>query len=162
MKKICEFLSTLCYTGYSPFMPGTVGTIFALILVLPFIWWKSCLVFALLTIFVIIVGFFTIKVFLNGQTDDLQHIVIDEAAGLYITILIPMCLIGTEHINMGVLCIFAFVFFRIFDIMKPWFIGYADRTLHGALGIMVDDILAGILSGVIVSILILTYHFFKA
>ncbi|MFT7431833.1 MAG: phosphatidylglycerophosphatase A, partial [Colwellia sp.] len=37
-----------------------------------------------------------------------------------------------------------FILFRIFDIFKPWPISYVDKNLHGGLGIMVDDILAGL------------------
>ena len=40
--------------------------------------------------------------------------------------------------------VFGFILFRIFDIFKPWPIGLIDRQIHGGLGIMMDDILAGI------------------
>ena len=40
----------------------------------------------------------------------------------------------------------AFVVFRLFDILKPWPVGWADRELEGGLGIMVDDVLAGLLT----------------
>ncbi|MCF6238986.1 MAG: phosphatidylglycerophosphatase A, partial [Candidatus Marinimicrobia bacterium] len=47
-----------------------------------------------------------------------------------------------------------FLLFRLFDIWKPWPIGYLDRHLSGGLGIMLDDVLAGIYSLVLLQILI--------
>ena len=43
----------------------------------------------------------------------------------------------------GTLAAVPFVLFRFFDILKPWPIGWVDRKLHGGLGIMLDDVLAG-------------------
>jgi phosphatidylglycerophosphatase A len=44
----------------------------------------------------------------------------------------------------------AFIFFRLFDIWKPWIVGWADR-MHTPLGVMLDDVLAGILAAVVVT-----------
>jgi phosphatidylglycerophosphatase A len=55
----------------------------------------------------------------------------------------------------------SFVFFRIFDITKPLIIGYFDRTLKGATGIMVDDLLAAIFAAISVSILLIAFHTFQ-
>lgn len=151
MKKICEIVATLFYSGYSPFAPGTVGTLVALIAVLPFLWLKSVAVFAILTFFVIVIGFFGTHVFLGGKTEDLQYIVVDEAAGLYIAILLPFCFVSCKKVDIDLAWVFviSFVLFRIFDITKPWFIGYVDRNLHGAVGIMMDDVIAGMFGGLV-------------
>ena len=42
--------------------------------------------------------------------------------------------------------LYGFVWFRLFDILKPWPIGWADRSLKGGIGVMVDDVLAGLLA----------------
>ena len=47
---------------------------------------------------------------------------------------------------------FAFVVFRAFDILKPWPIGWLDRNIHGALGVMVDDIAAGALGALVIGL----------
>ncbi|GAB3456950.1 hypothetical protein GCM10027396_37150 [Insolitispirillum peregrinum] len=53
--------------------------------------------------------------------------------------------------------VLSFVAFRIFDILKPWPICWFDRTIHGGLGIMLDDLLAGALAAIpIIIILSLT------
>ncbi len=163
MNKICEIIATLFYSGYLPKAPGTFGTLLALVLCLPFAFFPSVFWFSVLAFASIIIGFFATHFFLNGKTEDLQHIVIDELAGLYIAILIPMTLIQALKIEINMLYIFiiSFVLFRIFDITKPLLIGYADRNLHGAIGIMMDDILAGIFAGILLSTIILIYHFFS-
>lgn len=67
---------------------------------------------------------------------DFGGIVWDEVAGFLITMwLIPP---GWQNVLLG------FVLFRFFDILKPWPIKVADRRVHGGLGIMLDDVLAGI------------------
>jgi len=49
-----------------------------------------------------------------------------------------------------------FVLFRLFDIIKPWPIGWADRHVHGGLGIMLDDVLAAVYAGLIMQVLLHT------
>jgi len=63
-------------------------------------------------------------------------IVIDEVAGYLVTMI-------AVPVNLWTL-VAAFVVFRFFDIIKPWPIGWLDRRVQGGLGIMVDDLLAGI------------------
>lgn len=68
-------------------------------------------------------------------THDNSMIVIDEVAGLWITLL------ATTFTPISILL--AFVLFRFFDILKPWPIRWLDRNLKGAAGVMLDDIAAG-------------------
>lgn len=72
----------------------------------------------------------------GGQ--DSQMIVIDEVAGMFIA-LIPA---GFSPI----LILLAFLFFRLFDILKPWPVSYFNDKVKGAMGVMGDDIAAGILA----------------
>ena len=76
-------------------------------------------------------------VWINGTEDqDPSPIVIDEVAGLWLTLtLAPLTPLGAA---------LAFGLFRFFDIVKPWPVRWADRNIGGATGIMLDDILAGI------------------
>ena len=67
---------------------------------------------------------------------DPGEVVIDEVAGQWLTLLaVPPD---------PILYAAGFVLFRIFDIFKPWPVGWADRELGGGLGVMVDDLLAGL------------------
>ncbi len=66
-------------------------------------------------------------------------IVIDETAGILLTLLFAS--------PNGVSILLAFILFRIFDTLKPWPISYLDKKIGGAFGVMIDDILAGLLAG---------------
>ena len=76
-----------------------------------------------------------------GQADP-GAVVIDEVAGQWLALVaLPLD---------PLLYLLAFLAFRLFDILKPWPVGWADRRLHGGFGIMADDILAGVYAGAVV------------
>ena len=67
---------------------------------------------------------------------DPKQVVVDEVVGQWITLLA----VTTNPFSY----LFGFAFFRVFDILKPFPVSWADRQLKGGLGIMLDDVLAGI------------------
>ncbi|PZQ48034.1 MAG: phosphatidylglycerophosphatase A [Micavibrio aeruginosavorus] len=73
---------------------------------------------------------------MSGSHDN-SMIVIDEAAGIWITLL--ACTLSPLSI------ILAFLLFRFFDILKPWPVSWLDKNIGGAAGVMLDDIAAGML-----------------
>ena len=75
---------------------------------------------------------------------DSSEIVIDELAGMWIAL--SIC--GINGDNILFMAPLAFVFFRLFDIWKPSIIGKIDRDVKGGLGVMGDDIVAGIAAGI--------------
>ncbi len=162
LKKITEFLCTFFYFGLSPVAPGTVGSIAALVLIFPLVWVPSIFWCAFAFVVATVVGFVSIPFYLNGKTDDLQEIVIDEAAGLYLTIFISM--LGVKFLNIRanwyITFILCFVLFRLFDITKPWFVGWCDRNLKGTAGIMMDDIVAGIFAGIVMLLMLAVYKYY--
>lgn len=126
-------------SGLAPRAPGTFGTLAALPLVITGWWLLPPLVYALLT-----VPLFLLGVYASERTardmgiHDPGAIVIDEWVGLWASALwLPF-----HWLN--VLLIFAL--FRFFDIAKPWPVSWADRRCHGGMGIMLDDLLAGLLT----------------
>lgn len=125
--------------GFMPKAPGTWGSLGAL----PFavLLLESHGVKALLLgfIFISLIGLWASREFIRQSgEDDSPMIVIDEAAGL--------CLALLPAAGSTALIIAAFVLFRMFDILKPWPISLAERRIKGAPGVMIDDMLAGILS----------------
>ena len=75
-----------------------------------------------------------------GQADP-GAVVIDEVVGQWLALVaLPLD---------PVLYLLAFLAFRLFDILKPWPVGWADRRLHGGFGIMADDLLAGLYAGAV-------------
>ena len=83
------------------------------------------------------------------KNSDPSQIVVDEVAGQLITLMF----IPPETIWY----IFGLILFRFFDIKKPWPIGWLDKNVEGGMGIMLDDIIAGIFAGVI---LLLSHKFY--
>jgi len=125
-------------SGLIPFMPGTMGSLAAI----PLILLMSLLPLAIyiaITLFAAIAGIFICqKVSDDLGVHDHGSIVWDEIAGMMIVfIAIP---ISWHSVLLG------FVLFRIFDILKPWPISFLDKHVHGGWGIMVDDLLAGVFS----------------
>ena len=101
-------------------------------------------------------GFWSIGNELAGRLgEDPQEIVIDEVAGQWIALLVPS--FGFWHAGLDSWnfpypgWVAAFVFFRLFDIWKPWIIGRADARGDAA-GVMLDDLLAGVFAAVAVMI----------
>jgi phosphatidylglycerophosphatase A len=82
-------------------------------------------------------GHWASTVWIDGTEDkDPSPIVIDEVAGLWLALtLAPLTPLGIA---------LAFTLFRLFDILKPWPVRWADKNIGGATGIMLDDVLAGI------------------
>jgi phosphatidylglycerophosphatase A len=118
-----------------PKAPGTAGTVAAIplyLLLQPLAWWIYLLMTAVL---------FLAGIWLCGRTSrdlgvhDHGGIVWDEWVGLLVTLWLAPS--GWIWLLAG------FVLFRLFDILKPWPIGWLDRRIGGGLGIMLDDLLAG-------------------
>ncbi len=122
-------------SGLAPKAPGTFGTLAAL----PLVWVMSLLPlwgFILLTLLASLVGIYLCdKTAKDCNQHDHPSIVWDEFAGLMITF------IGISFTWQSALV--GFLLFRLFDILKPWPISWLDKHVHGGLGIMVDDLLAG-------------------
>lgn len=89
----------------------------------------------------------------SGTHDD-SSIVIDEVAGVWLAISITLSSweqLGVDQFG-WISVVFAFVFFRILDITKPSIIGRLDRNLKGGLGVMSDDMVAGLFAGLIAAV----------
>jgi phosphatidylglycerophosphatase A len=131
-----HFLAFGFGSGLSPKAPGTVGTLAAIPLYLLLM--NLPLTGYLLAVLLISVA----GIWICGESSrrlgvhDHGGIVWDEFAGFLLTMTAAPQ--GWAWIVLG------FALFRLFDIWKPWPVRVADRQLHGGLGIMLDDILAGI------------------
>tara|TARA_B110000444_G_scaffold98556_1_gene93460 strand:+ start:1293 stop:1766 length:474 start_codon:yes stop_codon:yes gene_type:complete len=132
--------------GLSPKAPGTVGTVVAVLIYLalpsmPLVIYTGLIVLS-----------FVFGIWICGKTaEDLgvhDHggIVWDEFVGYWITMF--MAPSGLVWVLLG------FVLFRLLDIFKPWPIKWADKELAGGLGIMLDDVLAGIMAALCIQALV--------
>jgi len=144
--------------GLSPKAPGTVGTLAALPVGLLVLYYLGMETLFLITIVISIVGVFEINKYeKHTGIHDHQQIVIDEAVGIWLSLMIAIS--ATVQVTYPyaelIAIIFSFLAFRLFDIWKPSTIGKIDRDLKGGLGVMGDDILAGIAGGLLSAIAML-------
>lgn len=132
---------TFFYSGLSPKAPGTMGSLLALffgVLIVKFI---SLETLFLATVLLTLVGIKEINTYeKQGGIHDDKSIVIDEVVGMWLALVLSS---GTIF-----QIILSFLFFRLFDIWKPSLIGKIDANVKGGLGVMGDDILAGIVAGI--------------
>lgn len=133
--------------GCSPKAPGTMGTLLAIGVYLPLshlapIWYASVLVL------VVAVGIWICdQASRDLGVHDHPGIVWDEIAGYLLTMFAAPA--GWLWIAVG------FVLFRLFDIWKPWPIGWLDQRVPGGFGIMLDDLVAGAFAAVCLQLLAL-------
>jgi len=139
-EKIIKILATGFGSGLSPFAPGTMGTLVGIpvcLVCLPLTWPARLF-------FVIILS--ALAIFISGRAETLylrkddQRIVIDEIVGFQVAML-PVAITGLN------ICA-AFALFRLFDIWKPFPVNKL-QDLPGGLGVVIDDVGAGIYAGVI-------------
>ncbi len=130
----------LIYTGLglglAPKAPGTFGTLLGIPLVL-LLAGRPWPVYLAVTLGLLLLGWWAAA---RAERDlgrhDAPEVVIDEVVGYLVTLfLFPA---QPLHLLLG------FVFFRFFDIVKPWPVRWADRKVGGAWGVMLDDLLAGV------------------
>jgi len=130
---------TVLGLGMAPIAPGTFGALGAVLLyfILYYLNIPFDLVPLLFAISVIsLIGIWSTNALLKDWGEDPSKVVIDEFVGILVTmILIP---INPFNIIVG------FVLFRFFDILKPLGVRYIDKNVKGGLGVMLDDVLAGI------------------
>ena len=138
MKKnnICRFITSLAGIGQLP-ASGTWGSLVAL----PFAWVTVGTPYLFLFILVsFFVGAATIGPLIKNQSQkDPSYVIIDEFMGQ----LVVFSLFSKEHFT-PILLIFGFLFFRLFDILKPWPASFFDRKVHNGWGVMLDDFVAGL------------------
>ena len=156
-------IATIFGIGYLRPAPGTWGSLFAIILAILIveIFGIKGFVFALLSISAF--GWWATSVYLKQiKTKDPSEVVIDELVGQWIAVLpivISAFYFKLEPFDLWPGWISSFLFFRLFDILKPSLIGWADEK-NGALGVMLDDIFAGIAAAICTITLAILYHGF--
>ena len=150
------FFLTLLNIGKIKYAPGTLASLVTCLLFLLLISVLDISIIFFCTLLIFFYSFIAINnSFDTFDTEDPQEIVIDEVVGQMLPLLaIPVY--ETLYIApKEYYCFAAFILFRLFDIWKPFPINYVDNNTRGALGIMLDDILAGVYT-----IIILTISFF--
>lgn len=138
-------------SGLAPKAPGTFGSL--AVLVFTPLWFyigfnATMVVLLALCVAGVVICEHTARLM---QVHDDPRIVFDEWVGQSI-VLLPLVYLQINHWWAVLL---AFVLFRLFDIAKPFPISWADKKVNGGFGIMLDDILAGVIAAIILYIILL-------
>lgn len=141
---LLKITGTFFYIGYLPFIPGTFGSLAGLILY--FYIKNNIFLYCLACLILLVIGFLSsgaaAKLF---QKKDPRQVVIDEVAGMLLSFaFLPFDLR---------LIIAGFFVFRLLDTLKPYPASRLDK-LHGSIGIMGDDIIAGIYTNLVLQVLL--------
>jgi phosphatidylglycerophosphatase A len=152
MKKINILVSTFFGCGYLTKIPGTITSIVTTILIyiayeyLGFTELKFSIIFFIL---LFLYSFYAVK---NSESEfknkDPRQIVIDEVLGQSMPLIMLLYLSQNNQLNLQIeiYYVLSLVFFRFFDILKPFPVSYFDRNFKNYFGIIMDDIMAGIYS----------------
>jgi len=144
MNKIISIFCTLFGIGYSPFVPGTIGSIFSIV----FFYFLIKFVSYSFLIIVFLIIFFTslkcIEKYSNLlKSYDSSTIVIDEFLGIFLIILFYDYY---KFANDFIMFLLILILFRFFDILKIFPINWVDKNIKNSFGVVLDDLLAGIYS----------------
>ena len=136
MNHLIMAIATGLYVGKIPKAPGTWGSMAAL---LP---WLAIKDLSLAAYLGVVLATFIVGFFAAGSAEkildrpDAGPIVIDEIVGMFITLTL-----APSH---PAAWLMGFLLFRLFDITKPFPVSWFDRHIHGGIGIMMDDVIAGL------------------
>ena len=139
--------------GKIKYAPGTIASLITCLLFLLLINVFSIFFVLLLTVIIFCYSHVAINnSFDSYDSDDPQEIVIDEVVGQMLPLLAVPIYETLYPAPIEYYCVAAFILFRLFDIWKPFPISYIDNNTKGALGIMLDDILAAIYTVIVLTV----------
>tara|TARA_Y100000816_G_C26073444_1_gene564837 strand:- start:294 stop:755 length:462 start_codon:yes stop_codon:yes gene_type:complete len=141
LKKPSHLFATWFGIGLIRPAPGTWGSLAAL-LIWYFAEFLHSSIHIVLPIFILFSWLACSQASQDSQSKDHSSIVIDEVAGM----LVALSFVAHEII----IYLWAFLLFRFFDIWKPWPVSWADNNVKGGLGILLDDLIAGLSAGGII------------
>jgi len=157
MNKFNLLFITFFKIGKIKFAPGTIASFITCLLFLLFINLFNIVILFFCTLLIALYSFIAINnSFDSFDSNDPQEIVIDEVVGQMLPLLSIPIYETLYTAPKEYYCIAAFILFRLFDIWKPFPINYIDMNTEGALGIMLDDMLAGFYT---IFILIIIFFF---
>jgi phosphatidylglycerophosphatase A len=147
LKSLIIWLASVSYAGFSPRIPGTVGTLVGVLiyfLVYPFpapLYWVSTA-----SLFALACWVSARAEIIFGQRDS-PRIVIDEVVGYLVAMaFLPQTITTVAS---------GFLFFRIFDIIKLFPAGRINRWKGGGLAVVLDDVIAGLYTNILLRVVIL-------
>ena len=155
-QKAALLAATLFGTGYFPKAPGTAGSFISI----PFIF-LVCFYFGLKGLLVLIicgyiVALISIHEVLKRTKHDPGFVVIDEFVGQSVSFLFVANYLKNNIDNLWIY-LAGFLFFRLFDVKKPFPVGYIDKNIINANGVILDDVVAGFYSAIITGLIVIIF-----
>ena len=134
-------------SGLAPFAPGTFGTLVAIPFYLLLQPLSLSVYLGVLLLLIVVSIYICVESARQLKTHHHSGIVLDEICGYLVTMIwVP---------DSWLWLVLGFLLFRLFDIWKPWPIGLVDRKVQGGLGIVIDDVLAGVFAAICLQLAIL-------
>ena len=154
MIKLANFFVSLSFVGYIKIIPpGTFASFLSIVILFPIVEYKIISVEIFVVIFIVIFLlslFFINKFSTHTHSHDSKIIVIDEFLGIH---LILIFYDQIKIINPYVTMVLIFILFRFFDILKIFPANIVDKKLKSSFGVILDDLIAGIYTIIILYIL---------
>jgi len=143
--RLARLIVTFFYIGHAKIAPGSVASLVTTLIFYLFAKHLSYYLFIIIILMTTILAFFAVSVYTYKLLEkDRSEIVIDEVIGQSIALL-PLLFFEQTNPPQFFICIIALLFFRFFDIVKPFPINNFDK-MNNTFGVIFDDILAGIFS----------------
>ena len=143
--RLARLIVTFFYIGNAKIAPGSIASLVTILIFYLFAKHLISYIFIIIILITIILAFFAVSVYTYKLSEkDRSEIVIDEVIGQSIALL-PLLLFEQTNPPQLFMCIISLLFFRFFDIVKPYPINKFDK-MNNSFGVIFDDILAGIFS----------------
>ena len=163
MKKINIFISTFFGCGYFTKIPGTVTSLVTIIFIYTAYEYLGYTDLKFSIIFFIIVFFYSFYAVKDSESEfknkDPRQIVIDEVLGQVMPLILLLYLSENNQLSLPVeiYYLISFISFRFFDIIKPFPVSYFDQNFKNYFGIIMDDIMAGFYSMLVIYLISLKF-----
>jgi len=163
MKKINLLVSTFFGCGYLTRIPGTITsglTTFFIYIIYEILKYTDLRLSIIFFSILFVYSFYAVKNVENDfENKDPRQIVIDEVLGQSIPLIFLLFLNKYDQINISIEIFYflSFIFFRFFDILKPFPISYFDKNYKNYFGIIMDDIMAGLYTIILIYLISLNF-----
>ena len=151
--RLARLIVTFFYIGHAKIAPGSIASLVTTLIFYLFAKHLISYLFIIIILIITILSFFAVSVYTYKLSEkDRSEIVIDEVIGQSIALL-PLLLFEQTNPPQLFMCIISLLFFRFFDIVKPYPINKFDK-MNNTFGVIFDDILAGIFSAILLTLIL--------
>ena len=155
--KLAKLIATLFFVGKAKIAPGSIASLLTTIVFYMFAMKLDYIILVIIIFVTTILSFFAIHVYTTDfKEKDRSEIVIDEVVGQFVA-LSPLLFFQEKFPPEIYTCFMSFIFFRFFDILKPFPVSYFDKNFKNYFGIIMDDIMAGLYSMILIYLISLKF-----